>query len=294
MQGYADVHCHLCAGLDDGPRTPDDALEMCHLAWGEGTRMVAATAHQNESWPEVTPAFTQRARRVPRPGAGGSPPPAFSVGRIVSRPMSLGIVFVAAYVLAELEVPLEIFPTAEVMVWAGLEEAWDRGELLSVADGGKYLLIELPGGLFLDLSSLIVALRERGLTPILVHPERHPELLHSPGVMQRWIELGCLAQVSSGSLTGEIAPRDVKVLRQWAERGHIHLIGSDGHSVRRRPARLDGGPHQGGGRRLGGSGGPRGRGFWGGSRSSRSAQRVPLPAAAGSAASSNSHSARSG
>jgi protein-tyrosine phosphatase len=208
MQGFADVHCHLCAGLDDGPRTADDALEMCQIAWGEGTRMVAATAHQNESWPDVTPERIRDAAAA------------------------------LAAQLAELEVPLEVFPTAEVMVWAGLEEAWDRGELLSVADGGKYLLIELPGGLFLDLASMIVALRERGLIPILAHPERHPELLHAPGVMQRWIELGCLAQVSSGSLTGEIAPRDVKVLRQWAERGHIHLIGSDGHSVRRRPPKL--------------------------------------------------------
>jgi protein-tyrosine phosphatase len=208
MQGFADVHCHLCAGLDDGPRTADDALEMCRIAWSEGTRHIAATAHQNESWPEVTP---ERIRDSARTLAGQ---------------------------LAELEVPLAVHPTAEVMIWDGLEEAWDRGELLSVADGGKYLLVELPGGLFLELGPLIDALRERGLTPILAHPERHPELLHGGTALERWIEQGCLVQVSSGSLTGELAPRDVKLLRQWAERGQVHLIGSDGHSVHRRPPKL--------------------------------------------------------
>ena len=51
-----DVHCHLCAGLDDGPRTLDEAVEMCRIAHGEGVHWIAATAHQNETWPGVTPA----------------------------------------------------------------------------------------------------------------------------------------------------------------------------------------------------------------------------------------------
>jgi protein-tyrosine phosphatase len=50
-----DMHCHLLAGLDDGPSTQEEALEMCRLAYAEGTRMAAATAHQNEDYPEVTP-----------------------------------------------------------------------------------------------------------------------------------------------------------------------------------------------------------------------------------------------
>ena len=55
MLPLVDMHCHLLAGLDDGPRTADDALEMCRIAHAEGTRMVAALAHQNERWNGVTP-----------------------------------------------------------------------------------------------------------------------------------------------------------------------------------------------------------------------------------------------
>ena len=56
MIPLVDTHCHLLAGLDDGPRTMDDAVRMCRIAWEDGIRAVAATAHLSELWPEVTPA----------------------------------------------------------------------------------------------------------------------------------------------------------------------------------------------------------------------------------------------
>jgi len=58
---------------------------------------------------------------------------------------------------------LTVFPCAEVMVWPDLEKAWGEGKLLSVGDGGKYLLIELPHGLFVDLTGLVRRLTEAGV-----------------------------------------------------------------------------------------------------------------------------------
>ena len=55
MTPIADTHVHLLAGLDDGPRTWDDALAMCRLLCAEGVGRVAALAHQNERWNQVTP-----------------------------------------------------------------------------------------------------------------------------------------------------------------------------------------------------------------------------------------------
>ena len=54
MIPLVDIHCHLLAGLDDGPRTDEDALEMCRIAYEDGTRIIAAGAHQNEHYPENT------------------------------------------------------------------------------------------------------------------------------------------------------------------------------------------------------------------------------------------------
>jgi protein-tyrosine phosphatase len=55
MIPLVDIHCHLLAGLDDGPRTPEDALEMCRIAYADGIRIIAAGAHQNDHYPENTP-----------------------------------------------------------------------------------------------------------------------------------------------------------------------------------------------------------------------------------------------
>jgi len=36
MLPLVDIHCHLLAGLDDGPRTDEEALAMCQLAYPGG------------------------------------------------------------------------------------------------------------------------------------------------------------------------------------------------------------------------------------------------------------------
>src|SRR5438477_7331136 len=116
MIPLVDMHCHLLAGVDDGPRTDEEALEMCRIGWDEGIRLSAALAHQNERWKQVTPQLIRdQARRLVR-------------------------------ALAQADIPLCIFPCAEVTVHPEIEESWRRGDLLSIADRGQYLLIEMPRG----------------------------------------------------------------------------------------------------------------------------------------------------
>jgi protein-tyrosine phosphatase len=204
MVPLVDMHCHLLAGLDDGPRTPEDALEMCRIAHAEGTRQVAALAHQNERWSEVTPAAI-------RAGAGK-----------------------LAAALREAGVPLTVFPCAEVTAHPDLESLWADGKLLSVADGGGYLLVEMPHRLFVDLRPSARALGRWGVRIILAHPERQPELQHESGAIEALIREGCLVQVSSESVTDPRTAADRRALRSWFRRGCVHLIGSDGHSPRKR------------------------------------------------------------
>jgi len=200
-----DLHCHLLAGLDDGPRTEEDAVAMCRLAYADGTRAVLATAHQNERWQSVTPErIRQGVRRL-------------------------------ALLLHQEGVGLAVFPGAEVMAHVEVEACWRNGELLSVADRGQYLLLEMPGGLFVDLRDTAARLRRAGVSPILAHPERHPELLHETGRIEELVHAGCLVQVSSGSVTQPASRRDERALKGWFRRGSVHVIGSDGHSPHRRP-----------------------------------------------------------
>jgi protein-tyrosine phosphatase len=208
MIPFVDMHCHLLAGVDDGPRTQEEALEMCRLARAEGVQLSAALAHQNERWQAVTPAL------------------------IRERAQAL------TDALRQANVPVCVFPCAEVTARPDLEAAWARGELLSVADRGKYLLVEMPHGLFVDLRHTAAGLRAAGVSLILAHPERQPELLHDPGRIEELILSGCLVQVSSGSVTEPASGEDGRALRDWFRRGVVHLMGSDAHSPRRRRPRM--------------------------------------------------------
>jgi protein-tyrosine phosphatase len=208
MIPLCDMHCHLLAGMDDGPRTDQDAVAMCRIAFEDGTRFAAAGAHQNDQWKAVTPDGIRAAAK-----------------RLAGQ-------------LREANIQLTVFPCAEVMVHPEIVASWKKGELLSVADRGKYLLVEMPHNLFVDLRKIARDLHELGVHIILAHPERQPELLHDPGAIEELIGLGCLVQVSSGSITNPSSPNDSKAIKDWFKRGVVHLLGSDGHSPRRRAPRM--------------------------------------------------------
>jgi protein-tyrosine phosphatase len=203
VEPLADLHCHLLAGLDDGPRTLDDAAEMCRTAAAEGVGYTVALAHQSERWP-VTPDQIRA-----------------SAAELAAR-------------LAADGVPVEVYPGAEVMAAPNLVDGIADGRLMTVGGHGKHVLVEMPHRLFVDLRPAVRDLRRRGVRVVLAHPERHPEFLHDPGVIDEYIRLGCLVQVSSGSVTDPADPADGRALREWFRRGCVHLLGSDGHSPRRR------------------------------------------------------------
>lgn len=208
MLPLADIHCHLLAGLDDGPATQEEALEMCRIAYAEGVRTISALAHQNETYPDNTPARIRAACQL------------------------------LAQHLREAQLALNVFPSAEIMLRPDLEAAWKADELLSVADRRQYLFLEFPHGVFFELAPLIARLRQTGVRPILAHAERVPELLLDPGRIESWIEAGCLIQVNSGSITRPRSAAEAREVKSWVQRGIVHAVSSDGHSPRHRPPHM--------------------------------------------------------
>ncbi len=191
--------------MDDGPATEDKALAMCRIAYQSGTSMVGAVAHQNERYPDATP---ERIRAAAQRLAQG---------------------------LRAAGIPLAIIPSAEVMACPDLESLWQQGRLLSVADRGQYLLVEMPHGLCVDLRAIVRRLGQAGVRVILAHPEAVPELLHEPGAIEQLIAAGCLVQISARNIAEPATYRDERAVRSWVQRGIVHALGSDGHSINARP-----------------------------------------------------------
>src|SRR3954469_18798402 len=101
MTPLADTHVHLLAGLDDGPPTPDEAVAMCRMLVAEGARHATALAHQNEGYPDNLPE------------------------RMLASAAALSAT------LAAKDIPLAVYPSAEVMLSPSLVVDWRAGQLLS-------------------------------------------------------------------------------------------------------------------------------------------------------------------
>jgi protein-tyrosine phosphatase len=211
MTVLADTHVHLLAGLDDGPPDRDTARAMCRMLVAEGAGHATALAHQNDGYPE-------NIADVLRAAAAD-----------------------LADDLAADGVPLAVYPTGEVMLSPTTLEDWRAGTLLSVGDHGKWLLVEMPHGGFVDARPFADALRPAGVGLVIAHAERYPDLLHNPGLAADWVAAGCLIQVTARALADPPSRVAEKALQRWARGGLVHLMGSDGHGIdRRRPRLADG------------------------------------------------------
>lgn len=208
MLPLVDCHVHLLAGLDDGPTDRAEAVTMCRMLHHQGVGLAAAVAHQSELFPGVT---AERIREA--------------IDRL-------------RLDLCEAGIPLEVQPAGEVMASPDLLARWQSGSLVSLADRGKYLLVEMPHGLFVDLRPMLRQLSEARLSIVLAHAERTEELLFDSGPIEDLISHGAFVQVNASSVTDPPSSRFERALRNWFRRGMVHVLGSDGHSTVQRPPHL--------------------------------------------------------
>jgi protein-tyrosine phosphatase len=209
-----DLHCHILPDIDDGPRTWEKSLEMAKLAAGDGIRTLVATPHL----------FRHRTVNL----------------REVNEKQDIFQKIEALRArLAEAQIPLEILAGCDFpLSWESLQ-LLEQDRVITINDNGRYLLLELP-----DMSmppateEICYTLQCRGITPIITHPERHLVIQERPEKLQRLLDLGCLAQLTAGSLTGLFGRRVAKLSRTLVQKGNIHLLASDAHSCRGRTPRL--------------------------------------------------------
>lgn len=204
MPPIADTHVHLLAGLDDGPPTADVALAMCRMLVSEGATHATALAHQNPDYPDNTPE------------------------RMLAAAADLSAT------LAAKKIPLTVYPTAEVMLSPTTAEEWKAGKLLSVGNSGRWLLVEMPHGDFIDVLPIAEELRPLGVRLIVAHAERYPEVLYDRELAEQWIAAGCLLQVTARAIADPWHDDMGRGIEEWARGGFIHLLGSDGHGIDRR------------------------------------------------------------
>lgn len=209
-----DLHCHILPGLDDGPGSMEEALEMCRLSYQDGVRTIVATPHiLNGVYSNPPEKILEGVR---------------AINSLLTTPSH-----------EESSLRITILPGADVHFTEGLLRDLEEGRILTVADGGRFIFIEFPfQGIPFNAEEILFRLLSHGITPIITHPERNLDISKNPKRYYEMIRMGCLGQVTAMSLTGEFG----REVREMAERllksRWIHFIASDAHSPHRRPPLL--------------------------------------------------------
>ncbi len=201
-----DVHCHCLPGLDDGPRDLSEALALCAALVDDGFTTVVATPHQL--------------------GRYDLPERAAAIRAAVAELNA---------VLRQEALPLVIVCGADVRIDERITQLISSGDVLTVADQRKHLLLELPHSQFVDPLPLIKQLSALGVQTILTHPERHRYLAADLGRPQAWIAAGARLQITAGSLLGAFGSAAHDYAWKLVEAGLVSLLATDAHSAAERP-----------------------------------------------------------
>jgi len=131
---------------------------------------------------------------------------------------------------------LKILPGADVHLCERTLHQFDRGNVTTLGDGRKYLLVEFPfTGIPYGAEEVLHQLISRGIIPIISHPERNLEVGRNPKRYHEMIRMGCLGQVTAMSLTGGFGPGPRHLADQLLSMRLAHIIASDAHSTDGRP-----------------------------------------------------------
>jgi protein-tyrosine phosphatase len=203
---FVDIHCHLLPGIDDGAKDWDETLAMARLAVGDGTTTIIATPHQLGNFGQ------NRGDHIRQLAAEAQ-----------QRLDAAGI-------------PLAVLPGADVRIEPDMVEALTRGEVLTLGDHLRHVLLELPHELYFPLEPVLEQLSRRKIAGILSHPERNQGILRQPNVLAPLVEAGCLMQITAGSLCGSMGPECQQFSEWMLAEGLIHFVATDAHGPRsRRP-----------------------------------------------------------
>ena len=204
-----DLHNHILCGLDDGAKTIEESVEMCRISYQDGVRTIVATPH-------VLPRIYKNDRFT-----------------ILSKVQELN------ETIKKFGVPsseFRILPGADVHFTSDIFQRYEREEVVTVDDQGRYLLIEFAfQGIPYQAEEVLFQLMARGIIPIISHPERNMEIGQNPKRYYEMVRMGCLGQVTAMSLTGEFGPGIRRVAERLLKNRMVHIIASDAHSTDGRP-----------------------------------------------------------
>lgn len=207
-----DLHVHVLPGIDDGPRTLEDALALAQALADDGIEHIVATPH---IYPGV---FDNSASRI---------------GEVFDDFQSA---------VSDAGIALTMTWAAEVRICPEILD-WIETRRLPMLNGSlvgpSTALIELPDGQIpVGTDKLMGMMLERGITPLMAHPERNKAVMEQPTRLEALRRLGCKFQVTAGSVLGDFGSRAQTTAQKLLEAGWVDVIATDAHNRSSRRPRM--------------------------------------------------------
>jgi len=211
MDTFVDIHSHLLPGIDDGAQNLADAVELAQYAVNSGISHSVLTPH-------IHP------------------------GRYDNDEKSIHKAFMLLEdELIKQKIPLTIAYAAEVRISAEMMPLLENNKIpfLGQYKGEKIILLEFPHSHILPGSDkLINWLFKRNIRPIIVHPERNKELQADISKIKPFLKVGCLLQITAGSLIGKFGSKSQQIARLLIENKYAYFVATDAHNIKNRPPEL--------------------------------------------------------
>ncbi len=199
-----DTHSHILAAIDDGASDLTESVSFIQQAAAQGVETIFATPHSYDG--------------------------VFNC----NREMILQAYSDLTELLEKKGVLSQVLPGSEVRLNHDLVMEYDKGNLLTLGDGGKYLLIELPTLFITKAVSLVIRqLRDRGVIPIIAHAERNPMILDKPEITAELVYSGAAIQITAGSLKGDFGKPAMRAAKALVSMDQVFCMGSDIHPGRK-------------------------------------------------------------
>ncbi len=229
-----DIHTHILSGLDDGAKTLEESIKMCRISYQDGIKTIVATPHilpgiYKNDRSTILSALQQLNAAIKKLGVRSSEFGTQNIDPITQRPNN------------SIDA-LKILPGADVHFSSDIFQRYEKGEVVTVNDQGRYLMVEFDfQSIPYRSEEVLFQLIMHGMVPIITHPERNLEIIRNPKRYYEMIKMGCLGQVTAMSLTGEFGSQEKRTAERLLAHRLIHFIASDAHSTDGRPPILSAG-----------------------------------------------------
>jgi protein-tyrosine phosphatase len=206
-----DLHCHLLPGIDDGPQTLAEALDLARAAVADGITHSVLTPHvhlgryenQRHNLEPALNEFSDQLRRA--------------------------------------DIPLKVSLGCEANLNSELIElmANDQVPFLGQVNGYRIMLLEFPPQMIpVGSIRLVNMMLTQKIRPLISHPERNKAIMANTEKVRPFTEAGCWLQLTAGSLAGRFGNPAQLTAFKLIDEGWDCVAATDAHNLEHRPPLL--------------------------------------------------------